>query len=253
MWSQGAVAGLREAIRRSRENPRPDLGPPDLPEVIAEVVATLAETYAALRVARQEMHSAGLSLHAEPVAGRYGELAAQVAEWANTATEIQRRVGVRDLRPGVQWGPNPGDPRVAAATALALTSTFAMASALAAMATIDDSRRAGKADADVQPIFTIAVTALWSATELATGVASCLQHLTFDGHAVPEDPLDVHARCLESERRFREALSTQLDDLGRYRPAGEAETRRGFVLMVRRVDEDLELLDSELGRVRYSG
>ena len=242
VWTEGAAAGLHESLRRSRENPRPDLGPPDLPAMLAELVASLAETYAALRVARREIRRADLSEYAEPVVGRYGEIAAQVAEWARTATEMQRRIGDRQLRPGVRWGPDPDDPRVGAPVALALTTSFAIASALAAMATIDDNRLAGRPDTAVQPIFEIAAPALWCATELASGVAICLEHLLTHGHPWTEDPLDSKRRGIESAARHREALSLQLEDLDRYQPADASEARPGYVLMLERVDDDLCVL-----------
>jgi hypothetical protein len=247
VWSEGAAAGLGESLRRARENPRPDLGAPDVPEVLAELVAALAETYAALRVAREEIRRSGLSEHAEPVSGRYGELAAQVADWATTATDAQRRVGERDLRSGVPWGPDPADPRVGAPVALALSASFAISAALGAMATIDDHRLTGQHDRRVQPVFEIAAQALWSATELAAGVAICLRYLLDDGHRWPDDPLDAKGRCLQSATGYRDALALQLDGLDRYQPADASAARPGYVLILARVEEHLETLRSAIG------
>ncbi len=246
VWSEGAAAGLGESRRRARENPRPDLSAPDVPEVLAELVAALAETYAALRVAREEIRRSGLrARRARPRPLRRARRAGgRLGDHRDRGAKARR-----GARPSIRvpWGPNPADPRVGAPVALALSTSLALSAALGAMATIDDHRLTGQHERLLQPVFEIAAQALWSATDLAAGVAICLRHPLDDGHRWPDDPLDAQGRCLQSATGYRDALALQLDGLDRYQPADASAARPGYVLILGRVEEHLEALRSAIG------
>jgi len=190
---------------------------------------------------------AGLAEHAEPVPGRHGELAAQIADWATTATRVQEQFEVLELRPGVPWGPPPGDARTSGPVALALTSCFCLSAALGGLALIDDHRLSGGSDDDVQPIFEIAVQALWASAEFAAGVARSLDWLAEHGVGPPtESPAVPDAQALASAARVRESVQLQLTDLDQFQPADADAARPMYVEVLARVDDDLETIRAGL-------
>lgn len=246
-WTEGAAAGLRETLRRARENELPDLGEPDVPEVAAELVATLAEAYGALRIARAEILAAGLSDEAEPVAGRWGELAAQIADWADAAIALQDALGRRPLRPPVPLPPDPGDPRVRAPLALSLTACFCVSAALGGMALVHEHRSIAGVDHEVQTAFDIAAQALWAAAELSAGVALCLDHLLSHPHPLPEGQIDVVGLALASSGRACHGLRLQIDDLQRHQPVTVQETEVAFRQLLGRLERDVERIRALVG------
>lgn len=170
-------------------------------------MAALGEAYGVLRIARAEILTGGVSAEAEPVAGRWGELAAQIADWANAATALQETLGSRPLRPPV---PLPPDPRVRATVALSLAGCFCISAALSGRLLIHENRSVGGLDDDVQTAFDIAAQALWAAAELSAGVALCLDHLLSHPHPLPEGETDLTGLALSSSARVCRALRLQM-------------------------------------------